>query len=365
MNEPTANTPRIIDLAEQLISDIETRRLKPGDRYLTTCAASKFLGVGNGVANRALQLLERRQIITRQQRSGAFVANLARDGTLPPLRRVHFLVHQNYFVSEGVGNDQELLGMQEELPGVHVQISLLPKVNTERFVADLIHSSLTAKARDGFVLVRAPYEVHKLVGDSGVPAIVYGGIYPGITRLPRLDRDMAAVGHLAADYLVIRGHRRLAFLSRQEALPGDHATMDAIRDRMSLERLLADSIVERFLPRATIVCEAEVARLLKSENRPTGLICRTQGMAEAATSVIHKSRLKSNVRIDVFLCDYYLASGQRPQYVFPRPVYSAEEIGRHIARMLAAQARGEVVQDEVIPVELDAAAASVRNKSRA
>lgn len=352
-----SQTPRVIDLAEQLIADIESRKLQPGDRYLTTSAASKLLGVGNGVANRALQLLERRQIITRQQRRGAFIANHPGQSSLPPLRRVHFLVHQNYLASEGVGNDLELLGMQEELPGVHVQISFLPKENAEGFVADLIDRSLTAKARDGFILVRAPYEVHQLVSNSGVPGIVYGGIYPGITRLTRIDRDMAAVGTISSDYLLSRGHKRIAFLSRQQALPGDHDTMDAIRARLTKEGLLADSITERFLPAATNVCEAEVTRLLSSPNRPTGFICRSQRMADAAISVFQKLKLRLYHDVDLVLCDYYLPSGHRPQYVFPRPVYTAEELGKHLARMLLLQARGEVVLDEIIPVELDTSAA--------
>lgn len=349
-------TPVVIDLAERLISDIESRQLQPGDRYLTTAAASKMLGVGNGVANRALQLLERRQIITRQQRRGAFIANLPEASSMPALRRVHFLVHQNYLASEGVGNDMVLLGMQEELPGVHVQISFLPKENAERFVADLIDQSLIAKARDGFILVRAPYEVHQLLSNSGVPSVVYGCLYPGITRLTRIDRNMAAVGTICTNYLLSKGHQKIALLSRQYSLPGDNETMDAIRQRLSEAGLLANAITERFLPAAANVYEAEVARLLKSDSPPSGFICRTQRMANAVTTVAEKMNLKPGRDLDLIVCDYYLPSGVRSQYAYPRPAYTLEEQGRHMARMLAAQARGEVVQDEVIPVELDASA---------
>lgn len=357
MSESGTRVPVIIHLAEQLVSDIKARDLRPGDRYLTTAAASKMLGVGNGVANRALQLLERRQIITRQQRRGAFIANIPGETKLPPLRRVHFLVHQNYLATEGIGNDLVLLGMQEELPGVHVQISFLPKENAEGFVADLIDQSLTAKARDGFILVRAPYEVHQLVSNSGVPGVVYGGVYPGITRLSRIDRDMKAVGYLAADYLVKRGHKQIAFLSRQQALPGDHDTMDQIRKRLAEADMKADAITERFLPAAQNICEAEVVRLLSMNPAPTGLVCRTQRMADAANKVLTTTKNKITRKCEIVLCDYYLLSGQVPQYVYPRPVYSAEVQGRHMAKMLASAAKGEVVQDEIIPVELDVTAA--------
>src|SRR5687767_4741693 len=105
MTDALTTTPKIIDLADQLVADIESRKLKPGDRYLTTADASKMLGVGNGLANRALQLLERRQVITRQQRRGAFISAPKTAASSPPLRRVHFLVHQNYLTAEGIGND--------------------------------------------------------------------------------------------------------------------------------------------------------------------------------------------------------------------------------------------------------------------
>ena len=92
-----------------------------------------------------------------------------------------------------------LLGIQEELPGVHVQISFLPTMNAKEFVSELIDDSLTAKARDGFILVRTPHDVQQLICDRGVPGVVYGALYPGITRLTRFDRDMSAVGELAAN----------------------------------------------------------------------------------------------------------------------------------------------------------------------
>jgi GntR family transcriptional regulator, arabinose operon transcriptional repressor len=359
MARTSTDTPKLVELAEQLASDIESRKLKPGDRYLNTADASKLLGVSNGLANRALQLLERRQVITRQQRRGAFVLNLPKDASMQPLRLVHFLVHQNYLASEGVGNDMVLLGMQEELPGVHVQISFLPEKDAAAFVADLINKSLTAKARDGFILVRAPYEVHQLVSNSGVPALVYGGIYPGITRLTRIDRDMERIGYGATDYLLSQKHQRLAVLTRQLTGPGDQVTLDAIRHRLKEAEMDADAITERFLPPATNICEAEVTRLLQLPNPPTGFICRTLRMADAVVAAAKKEKMLDEV--DLVLCDYYLTAHQQPQHVFMRPRYTSEVQGRHIARMLAAMARGDVVLDEIIPVELDTTALKISN----
>jgi GntR family transcriptional regulator, arabinose operon transcriptional repressor len=356
------STPRIVELSEKIIADIQKRRLKPGDRYLTTSDVSKMLGVGNGLANRALQLLERRQVIIRQQRRGAFIAQLPGKNATPTLRRVHFLVHQNYLATEGIGNDRELLGIQSELPGVHVQISFLPKDSPEVFVDNLINQSLTSKSKDGFILVRAPYEVHRLVHNTGIPSVVYGGLYPGPNKIPRLDRDMDAVGYLSADYLLQNGHRRLAFLSRQQCLPGDNLTLDAIRRRLSKERLAPDALIERFLPSYSEVWEAEIKSLVSRKNPPTGFICRNLRAAEATSHVLRRKSSKLKPAGEIVLCDYYLESGQNPAFVYPRPTCSSEEIGKHMARMLAALADGKKVADEIISVEIDATASLRRKK---
>jgi hypothetical protein len=80
-------------------------------------------------------------------------------------------------------------------------------------------------------------------------------------------------------------------------------------------------------------------------------------MADAASAVFEEAGLKLNQNVDLVVCDYYLLPGQRPRYVFPRPILSAEEQGKHLARLLAAQSRGASAPDELIPVELDATAA--------
>ncbi|MFO0789661.1 MAG: substrate-binding domain-containing protein [Pirellulales bacterium] len=357
MTKANTITPRIVHLADQLVADIEARKLKPGDRYLATADASKLLGVGNGLANRALQLLERRQIITRQQRRGAFVARPVDSDASPSLRRIHFLVHQNYLMSEGIGNDLVLLGIQRELPEVDVQISFLPVSNATEYVEELIDDSFRAKTRDGFILVRTPYEVQQLVSNRGVPAVVYGELYPGISGLTRFNRDMESVGRIAAEFLLSRGHEQIGYLARQQVLPGDHATMDAIRRAMAERGLLADALVERFLPSMAEVCEAAVYEWLKAANRPTAFICRSRMMAKAASRVFTELGLVLYRDIDLALCDYYMLPSHEPEFVYPKPIYSSEEQGSRMAALLAARSRNVEAEDVIIPVELDTSAA--------
>ncbi|NOY41607.1 MAG: GntR family transcriptional regulator [Planctomycetes bacterium] len=354
MAEARTKTPRISLLAEKLVEDIDARELKPGDRYLTTTEASKLLGVGNGTANRTLQLLERRRLIVRQQRRGAYIADPPHDQSKPTLHRVHFLVHQKYLRTEGVGQDEVLLGLEHELPGVPVQISFLPSSNEAGFVAELIDESLHAKRIDGFVLVRASYETQRLLADRQIPSVVHGTVYPSIERLASLTADMESVGKELANYLLEQGHTTFAYLNRQLTYGGDQRTIDGISAALHAAGKGLNALTLRFLPTFDEVYFAEADRLFSQKTRPTGFICRTVRMAEAVQKAGELKGLVFGKDFDIGICDYYLKPGQQPQYPWARSQFSSEEQGRHLARLLIGQVLdAQSVGHETMPVKLE------------
>lgn len=312
-----------------------------------------MLGVSNALANRALQLLERRQIIARQQRTGAVIRRLPSEEVPCILRRVHFLVHHKFLQSEGVGNDHVLIGMQRELPGVQVQFSFLPVADEAAFVEGLINDSLKSQVIDGLILVRTSCETQQLVADSGLPAVVYGSTYPGVRGLPSIDRDMHGVGELVTHYLLERGHRRFAYLNRQNALPGDQRTLDAVQKVLGQTGMPADAVTVRFVPANEAVEKATARDLLTRDVPPTAFICRTVAIAEQVQQAAKELELPTS-RADICVCDYYRRTDESPRFPYPRPLLSGEEQGHRIARLLAAKARqpAVAVDDEIIPVEM-------------
>lgn len=353
-------TPRISQLADRLVDDIQSRDLRPGDRFLTTAEASRLLGVGSSVANRALQLLERRRVIIRQQKSGAFIAGRFAPEEAPALHRVHFLVHQKYLRAEGVGQDEVLLGIEHELPGVPVQISFLPVGGEAAFVKELVDESAGAKRTDGFVLVRASYETQRLLSQRQMPTAVYGTLYASIDRLASLTADMRAVGTELTNYLLNRGHKRIAHFSRQIVYGGDRLTIEGIASALATAGLGFDALSLRFLPDSEEVYLAEAEAQLDSADQPTGFICRTVRMADAINEMASKRGLTVAKDTDIVVCDYYLKPGSRPRYVHAKPLISSEEQGRHLARLLISQVRlncedadGGRVDHEVMPITLE------------
>jgi DNA-binding GntR family transcriptional regulator len=80
MDTSKQNTSQIVHLAKRLEEDIRARSLKPGDPYLNTQETARMLGVSNAAANRALQLLVKRNTLRRRQRSGTFIAEPTKRG---------------------------------------------------------------------------------------------------------------------------------------------------------------------------------------------------------------------------------------------------------------------------------------------
>lgn len=348
--ETSHRVARIVELADRLESDIRAKGLKPGDPYLSTLAASQMLGVGGGPANRAMQLLEKRQVLVRRQRSGAYIAQPPHDTPPAEIRRVHLLVHEKYLKTEGVGADGMLVGMQGELPRATVSINFLPADNGSRFVEDLILQALRSSEPDGFVLVRASFETQQAIAASGLPAVVHGTLYPSINGLSYVERDQKAMIRVLAHYLLERGRRRVAFLGRQLVGPGDHVSLDTLHQVFG-----GDALVVRHLPSADAAITGEARLLFGHECRPTGFICQTERLADGVARAARELGMEPQRDVDITVCCYYLKAGETGRYPYARLTLSPEEIGRHIGRLLSRQARGEQRQPEheLIPVALE------------
>jgi len=75
----------------------------------------------------------------------------------------------------------------------------------------------------GWVLYRSTQAVQEWFASSGIPAVVLGGIFPGVA-LSHAEFDLVAATRHAVGMLASRGHRRMVFLTVEKATAGDHAS---------------------------------------------------------------------------------------------------------------------------------------------
>jgi len=340
---------KICRLADRLEDDIRQRELSVGDPYLSAREAAQMLGVSGSAANQALQLLEKRQVLVRQQRRGAFIAHGAHSQKPSLLSNVHFLIREDFYKRDGLGADGTMLGIQSELPTANVRATFLSPIDENATIRNLIDEALRAENAHGFVLVRASYEAQQMLAQCGLPAVVYGSLYPAVDRLASIDYSMQSVASVLGRYLLERHRRRVAVFSRQVVLPGDHAKIDTLGSIFG-----ADNLIARYLPEFDEVIEAEAARLLALDNPPTGFVCQSGRFADAAARAIKARNLTVGTDVDVVVCSYYLRPGERADYPYARTTLDSKEIGTHLAGMLIAQAKNEsFALREIIPVELE------------
>ena len=357
MIRPKAKVPRILELADRIAADVARRELRPGDVYQGTAQTAEMLGVSTAAANRAMQVLVKRRVLERRQRKGTVVARPVHLSTHVPLARVHLLVHENFFRSEGLLADGVVIGMHAELNSVHMQFSFLPPGNDAPFVEELISQAYRSRQQEGFVAVRASLETQRLLAQGGLPTVVHGSLYPSVPHLPYIDRDHRQAGRLLVEHLLQRGFRKFFLLMRDRMLSGDHQLLDSIRDSLSDAGIPLSALTLRCLPAHQEAVVATAAAVLSAATEPLGVICRSEPLAQGVLTAADSLKLLMDRKIAIAVTDvYHKAPGLCGPWICLRSQLSAEQIGQHIGRMLVQQARGEVVQPdhEIIPVRVEA-----------
>lgn len=351
MTKTRKTVQKTFAMADILEADIREKQLKPGDPYLSTMDASRLLGVSGGTANRVLQILEKRRIIQRRQRVGAVVL----ETPVPEkhdIKRVHFLIHEKYFSSEGIGTDGILFGLQPVLASASVELFFLKQGQEEEQVKRLIDHSIAAGETDGFVLVRTPYEVQSLLAHSRLPAVVHGACYTGIETISNIDRDHTQVAGIVLNFMEKRGRVRPALLMRQTVLPGDMEFLDTLTSRPA-------PWIFRYIPTDDEIILAECRKLLARDGRPDLVVCQTRRHADMLRIALKETNLEANRDLDVLVLQYYFKARREETdsvEFFPHIIseHSPEKTGRRIGELLRAASRGEKPSHEIISVRLSA-----------
>lgn len=344
-----------MQLAARIEQDIGTKQLQPGDAYLKTSEIARMLGVSTTAANRAMQLLSKRRVLHRRQRSGAVVAEGIVDTRRLPLRCVHLLVHEHYLKTEGLLGDGILIGMQTALPGVNVQLNFAPATDESDEVNRLIAAALRSPEPEGIVLMRASLTVQRLVQASGLPAVVHGMLYPSVHGLAWIDWDNRQTGRLLAEHVLQHGHRRVLYLARDRVFPGDYPIEEGMRETLAEAEVPLSELTTRHLPADHDTIRAAVGEILKAGHGSLGIIAKTEPLAVGAAAAVADMGLTVGRDVTIAVARVFRAGNERPvPFPYVRGVLGPQETGARLGQMLLKQAGGRPLKPdhEIIPVKL-------------
>jgi DNA-binding LacI/PurR family transcriptional regulator len=286
-------------LAERLEEDIRTRRLRAGESYLTTAQAGRQLGISKAMAYRAMKILADRQVLVSHPGRGTFVGPLASSVPVGQLKCIHILLTRDYFQSIGHATHGWLVALSAALPDHNIQFDFVPTSDAEMYVGQLLERGLADGTLSAVILAGCPQVVQEQVLNRGVPALVLGTDYSSTRQLPSIDADQFETGRLAAEYLLARGHRRIALLMREMWFPGDRRLFEGVGRALDKAGSGHEALVLRNLSVNMTVLDADVRRLFAAEDRPTGCVCRVPLFAEAVVRAAKAAGLAVPADVDV------------------------------------------------------------------
>ena len=356
MTDRVIHAAHVTSLADKLLGDIRRRGLAPGDRYLTTEQASRMLGVRKAAANGAMRYLAEQEILIRRQRAGTFVGPGFESQARSTVRTVYVLLPGGDPVAANWSMDPFVEGLHREMGDVNVQFSFVPRRHGVAYVRELIHGSLDSGQLAGVVPVSCPPEVYRELADLGVPAVAYGTLYSDQEGMPSVDIDNRQCGRLLTQYLIDRGHRRIAFFMTGEGRPGDNDFYDGISEVLAAAGLAHNALVQRLVPGDLEALEAMARQLLDDmADRPTAVIARSGVYADAVRSAASGLGLAVPDDVEIVFDSEDQTTLRVDQSLYPhvRSQLPFVQIAALIGGLLKRLAGGELVQRRRLVVPVD------------
>ena len=343
-------------LAKRLEQDIRRRGLGPGDRYMTAAAAGQLLRVSRAAANRAMAVLAERQLLIRHPSRGSFGGpRLKRPAAVGALT-VYILTPGDVPEAfQSIRAHEMISPLRQAMGGItNIQCCFLPDSKELSHVHQVVKSAQDSPGQFGVIAIGCPRQVYQYLIDNAVPSVVLGTPYAGQDDLPSIDRDNMHGGRLLMQYLIRRGHDRIAMLPLIDHRPGDNDFLQGLTDALSEAGRPPNALRVRTIPSDPLAIAAEVERLMAQPDRPTALIVKLEQVGAIAIDVASKMGLAVPGDLEVVFRVRRQQPDQRVEHTHLRYTIDRRQYCEQAAAMLARLWRGVPLEQKhvVIPAEL-------------
>lgn len=342
-------------LAKQLENDLYQRSLRPGQRYLSTREVQRRYEVSLAVATQAMQLLVEQELLVRRDRSGTFVGPRLGSEAEPRVKLVYVLMPEERAIHSLVPLDLLIESLRTGDKGVSVQVGFLPAGDEALpYLREMLAPAQSARQLTGVVPISCSRDVYRHLSQLGVPVVVLGSLDPDQEHLGSVDVDYFQAGRLLAEYLLQRGHKRLAVLGPSEGRPGDHEFHDGIVEAMTAAQCPPNALMTRVCPHDFELLRAHAEAVLRGKDRPTGIICRDERMMETTVSVMEALGLAVPADAEVVFEAFATRRLSRSPYPHVRTKLPFEQIAAQISEALHRLREGAPLESQrvSVPVEL-------------
>lgn len=341
-------------LAEKVVQDIQLRRLLPGQRYLTSEEARHLFGVGKRTMDQALQSLVEREILIRRQKVGTFIGPNTplrediRSKTFCILLGMHASALAHFPVESLVES------FRTESPGSHVQFNVVAESGDLPYVKEVLTTASATGSLGGVLALACPYDVTDFLVNARIPSVIFGPLPATRWSTPCVDLDRRQAGLLLTQYLVDRGHRRMALLDCVAGRVCNNRFCDGVSDVLTAAGLPPNALLDRVLPIDVDLVAVAIRELLEMETPPTAVMATSHRLAEMVATAVSRSNRTADRDVEIVFWDHATPVTQASPYAHVQPTLSFEETAATLARMLRDVLEGKPLEREqiVIPVEL-------------
>lgn len=220
-------------LADILRSEVRQLRRQGGSKLATEAELSERYNMSRQTVRHALKLLEAEGIIERRQGSGSY---LTPQGKLDDTRQIAVIttflddyifpsiLHDAQSCFSQAGYNTFVFATENK---VSKEREILKKLLDQSVSAILIEGSKTA-------LPTPNSDLYQQLKDNGTPVLFLHGIHSNLTGFPCLLDDNFNGGYQLTQYLLAKGHRKIAGIFKSDDIQGPqryHGVVSALRDR--------------------------------------------------------------------------------------------------------------------------------------
>lgn len=289
---------RVHHLAHRLEEDIQRRGCQIGDEYITAEAAGQMLGVSRMTANRAMNVLARRKVLVRYRSRGTFIGSAAVLKPASGTKTVHFITFVDDASELHLPVGAMLAGLQTAIPQVSLQSHCMPLQGSLAYVQREVDAAQSDPSFGGFVLSLGTRQVQQYLAQSGLPTVVHGSVYAGIS-LPSVESDQDSVGRIMVRQALAAGHRRMVWVNRELWRRGDEVAFDGMMSEVHAAGLERGAITVRNTPVDPNAVSVAIQGWLDELEPPVALLCREPHCAQ----VVLRAALQRRLRVpkDIFV----------------------------------------------------------------
>jgi len=341
----------ITELAEKIEADITTRRLAPGEPYLTTAECAKALGVGTALANRAMQMLSVRGLLKRSRRTGSIVTAPEKKSSHQSSLQKVTLIIESPGMSKGAGFHEEVLGSQDICPQASLNILELPLTGRVTYMQRVLHKAKTQKLLEGFILMSVSVKIQRLCLESGLPCILRGHPQTSLKKFPYVDRS-GKEGYDLARHLLKNGGDGLLLLMREVWFPGDHLFIDAVLAAAAEANLPPGAVRICGLEADSLAMQCEVNEFLDGSIQSPAIIAQTSEFGTFAHYALRRHPKRARTALGIADCRPINPLLQR--YTHLQFLCSVREVGRKAGTLLVRVANGQAKAGEasILPTHI-------------